>query len=45
VQAVADARSLATGSAVQVRCLECPVSAAPAKPDRLLDIVLRWMNS
>jgi protease IV len=45
VQAVADARSLATGSAVQVRCLECPISAAPAKPDRLLDILLRWMNS
>jgi protease IV len=45
VQAVADARSLATGSAVQARCLECPVSAAPAKPERLLDILLRWMNS
>jgi protease IV len=45
VQAVADARSLATGSAVQVRCLECPLSAAPARPERLLDILMRWMNS
>jgi protease IV len=45
VNAVADAKALATGSAVQVRCLECPVSAAPAKSERLLDSILRWINS
>ncbi len=42
-QAVADARSLATGSTIQVRCLECPVSSAPLKPTRLLDVLLAWI--
>lgn len=44
-QAVTDARELATGSAVQVRCLECPLSAAPARPERVLDVLLRWIES
>jgi protease IV len=44
-QAVTDARELATGSAVQVRCLECPLSAAPARPERVLDVLLRWIKS
>ena len=44
VQAVADAKSLATGSAVQVRCLECPVSAAPAKSQSLAEIFLAWIS-
>jgi protease IV len=43
-QAVADARSLATGSAVQVRCLECPVSAAPAKTQSLTEIFIAWIT-
>ena len=44
VQAVADARMLATGSVVQVRCLECPVSAAPAKTQSLTEIFVAWMT-
>ena len=43
-QAVADARSLATGSVVQVRCLECPVSAAPAKTQSLTEIFVAWIT-
>jgi protease IV len=43
-QAVADAKSLATGSAVQVRCLECPLSAAPAAPQSLTQIFVAWMT-
>ncbi len=44
VHAVADARTLATGSVVQVRCLECPVSAAPAKTQSLTEIFVAWMT-
>ena len=43
-QAVADARSLATGSVVQVRCLECPMSAAPAKSKTLTEIFVAWIT-
>ena len=43
-QAVADAKSLATGSVVQVRCLECPVSAAPAKTQSLTEIFVAWIT-
>jgi protease IV len=44
--AVDDARLLATGSAIQARCLECPVTAAPAlKPARVLDVVMKWLAS
>ncbi len=43
-QAVADAKSLATGSVVQVRCLECPVSAAPAKSQSLTEIFVAWIT-
>ena len=43
-QAVADARSLATGSTIQVRCLECPVSAAPAKSQPLTEFIVAWMT-
>ncbi len=42
-QAVADARALATGSAVQVRCLECPVSAAPVPDRSIVQMVLAWI--
>jgi protease IV len=43
-QAVADAKSLATGSTIQVRCLECPVSAAPAKSQTLTQIFVAWIT-
>ena len=43
-QAVADAKSLATGSAIQVRCLECPVSAARAKDQSFVQIFLAWIT-
>ena len=43
-QAVADAKSLATGSVVQVRCLECPVSAAPARSENFVKIFFAWIN-
>jgi protease IV len=43
-QAVADAKSLASGSVVQVRCLECPVSAVPAKSQSLTEIFVAWIT-
>lgn len=43
-QAVADAKSLATGSAVQVRCFECPVSTVPAQTASLTDLFVAWMK-
>jgi protease IV len=43
-QAVADAKSLARGSAIQVRCLECPVSAAPVRSQTLTEIIVAWMT-
>ncbi|MFM9976431.1 MAG: signal peptide peptidase SppA [Sphingomonadaceae bacterium] len=43
-QAVDDARMLATGSAIQARCLECPmVGAAPVRRERLIDMVVAWL--
>ena len=42
-QAVRDVTSMATGSAIQVRCLECPLSSAPAKPERVIDMLMHWM--
>jgi len=43
-QAVSDARALATGAAIQVRCLECPVVAAPTvRRDRLIDMLMAWI--
>ena len=45
-QAVADAKMLVAGPAIQVRCLECPVTAAPApRSDRLIDLFLSWMKA
>ena len=43
-QAVADAKALATGSVVQLRCLECPVSATPAKTQSLTEIFVAWIT-
>jgi protease IV len=43
-QAVADATSLATGAAVQVRCLECPVSTVPVKTQSLTDLLVAWIK-
>ncbi len=43
-QAVADAKALATGSVVQVRCLECPVSVAPAKTQSFTEIFVAWIT-
>ena len=41
--AVADARSLATGSAIQVRCLDCPSVAAPVQQRSLMQMFLAWI--
>jgi len=43
--AVADARMLATGSTIQARCLECPLTTAPARPERLIDLLMRWLRA
>jgi protease IV len=43
-QAVADAKSLATGSTIQVRCLECPVSVASAPTKSLTEIFVAWIT-
>ena len=43
-QAVADAKLLATGSTVQVRCLECPVSPTQAKSPSLTQLFVAWMT-
>ncbi len=43
-QAVTDAKSLATGSTVQVRCLECPVSPAQAKSPTLTELFVAWIT-
>ncbi len=40
-----DARVMMTSSAIQARCLECPVSAAPAKPATLLHLLATWMGA
>lgn len=42
--AVADAKALATGSAIQVRCLECPVPAAPTSRQSLTQIFMAWIT-
>ena len=38
-----DARMVMSSSAVQARCLECPVAATPVKPDTLLEMFVKWM--
>jgi protease IV len=38
-----DARMMMSSSAVQARCLECPVAATPVKPDTLLQLFVKWM--
>jgi protease IV len=43
-QAVADAKSLATGSAVQVRCLECPVATVPLRTQSLTELFVAWIK-
>ncbi len=44
-QAVADAKSLATGSTIQVRCLECPASHGQAKAaPSLTELFVAWMS-
>jgi len=41
-----DARlMMSSSSAVQARCLECPVAAAPVRPATLLQMVFTWMNA
>jgi protease IV len=44
-QAVADAKSLATGAAVQVRCLECPVSSVPVRTESLTELFVAWIKT
>ena len=41
--AVADARGLATGSAIQARCLECPAPAALAVQPSLMQLAFAWL--
>ena len=38
-----DARTMMSSSAVQARCLECPVAATPVKPDTLLQLFAKWI--
>ena len=41
--AIEDARTLATGSAIQVRCFDCPAPATPLKPATLFELVRTWL--
>ncbi len=38
-----DARMMMTSSAVQARCLECPVTVTPMKPETLLQLFAKWI--
>ncbi len=38
-----DAKLMMSSSAVQARCLECPVAATPVKPDTLLQLFAKWI--
>ena len=40
-----DARVMMSSSAIQARCLECPVTAAPVKPATLLQMLATWMGA
>lgn len=40
-----DARMMMSSSAIQARCLECPVTAAPVKPATLLQMLATWMGA
>lgn len=40
-----DARIMMSSSAIQARCLECPVTAAPVKPATLLQMLATWMGA
>jgi protease-4 len=40
-----DARMMMASSAIQARCLECPVAATPAKPAKLLQMFAAWVGS
>jgi protease IV len=40
-----DARMMMSSSAIQARCLECPVTAAPVKPATLLQVLAKWMGA
>ncbi len=45
VGAAEDARLMMTSSAIQARCLECPVTAVPAKPATLMQLMAAWMGA
>jgi protease-4 len=40
-----DARMMMASSAIQARCLECPVAATPAKPAKLVQMFAAWVGS
>ncbi len=40
-----DARVMMSSSAIQARCLECPVTAAPVKPATLLQMLATWIGA
>jgi protease-4 len=40
-----DARIMMSSSAIQARCLECTVTAAPVKPATLLQMLATWMGA
>ncbi|WP_106638709.1 signal peptide peptidase SppA [Allosphingosinicella vermicomposti] len=44
--AIADAETMLSSSAIQARCLECPIEAAPqrAKKDGLLALLASWLS-
>ena len=39
-----DARMMMSSSAIQARCLECPVTATPVKPATVLQLLTKWMG-
>jgi len=45
IGAAEDARVMMSSSAIQARCLECPVTTAPVKPATLLQLLATWMSA
>lgn len=41
--AAEDARLMMSASAIQARCLECPVTTTPARPATLLQLLVAWL--
>jgi protease-4 len=43
--AAEDARLMMSASAIQARCLECPVTTTPSHPRTLLQLLMTWMTA